>query len=421
MIRLLFFVNICLCFSFYGQTLSSPESIEWDQANNRWLIGNTGNGTILTRSEAGVLGNFVSGIPSGPYGIEILGNVVYACSGSTIRGYNLTTGASVFSLNVGATFLNGLTSDGTSYLYATDFSAKRIIRVDVAAGTFTNLATALAKTPNGIYYDGPNNRCVYVTWGSNASIMTIDLATNNVTTLLNTTLGNIDGITRDSCGFYYVTAWSNNRLNRFNPSLTGTHTVLPQVLSNPADIDCRFGSVDDLVGITNNNNTVSFVTATKPDAAITVNNFVLTTTLTYQSYQWYFNNAPISGAESQMYTATQNGDYYCRVGSGTCVDDSNVINVNTLGLTPFEDNQTIAVYPIPATDVLNIKMNDTFSTHDSINFNITNIKGQVVLRKQIINEATNNGFVTININDLTAGVYILSFDNYSQKVKFIKK
>ena len=419
--RFLYFYSLCFYLNISAQSLSSPESIEWDQANNRWLIGNTANGTILTRSEAGVLGNFVSGIPSGPYGIEILGNVVYACSGSTIRGYNLSNGLNVFNLNVGATFLNGLTTDGTNYLYATDFSAKKIIRIDVAAGTFTNLATGLAKTPNGIYYDGPNNRCVYVTWGSNASIMAIDLSTNVVTTVLNTTLGNIDGITRDSCGFYYVTAWSNNRLNRFDPSLTGTHTVLPQVLSNPADIDCRFGSVDDIVGITNNNNTVSFVTAIKPDAIITANNFVLSTAMTYQSYQWFFNNVLIDGAVSQTYTATQNGNYYCRVSSGTCFDDSNVIIVNSLGLMPFEESFGVKVYPNPAIDFLNIKMNDTFSTNDVLNFSISNIMGQVIMSSQLQKINSQDEVLTINIYDLTSGVYLLNFENYDQKIKFIKK
>ncbi len=222
---------LLLCFAFigitaFGQTLNGPESIEWDEANNRWLISNTGNGTILARSTAGVLSSFVSGIPSGPYGIEILGNVLYACSGSTIRGYNLTTGASVFTLNVGATFLNGLTSDGTNFLYATDFSAKKIFKIDTSATSFTTIATGLVKTPNGILYEGANNRCLYVTWGSNASIMAIDLTTFAVTTVLATTLSNCDGITKDGCGNYYVTSWGNNRLNKFNHTLTGTPTVL---------------------------------------------------------------------------------------------------------------------------------------------------------------------------------------------------
>lgn len=418
--KLIFFLTIVFYSFVFSQTLSSPESIEWDEANNRWLIGNTGNGTILTRNEAGVLGNFVSGIPSGPYGIEILGNNVYVCSGSTIRGYSLANGNNVFNLNVAATFLNGLTTDGTTYLYATDFSAKKIIRIDVAANSYTNLATGLAKTPNGIYYDGPNNRCLYVTWGSNASIMAIDLTTNAITTVLNTTLGNCDGITRDSCGFYYVTAWSNNRLNRFNPSLTGVHTVLPQVLSSPADIDCKFGSIDDVIGITNNTNTLSFVTATKPNASITENNFVLSTTTTYQSYQWYFNDVLIDNATAQSYSATSDGDYYCKVTNGNCSDDSNVITISNLSLVTFDDN-LVVVYPIPSDGILNIKATDLFENTTVANYTISNVQGQVMRRDYLKKETNQHEILVIPVNDLSAGVYLLTFENYNKKIKFIKK
>jgi len=166
-----------------AQVLNGPESIEWDEANSRWLIGNKGNGTILARSEAGTLSNFVTGIPSGPYGIEILGNVLYACEGGFIRGYDLASGSNVFTLNLNGTFLNGLTSDGVGNLYATDFSAKKIFKVDVNAVTFSTLASGLSKTPNGIIYDGDNYRCLYVTWGTNAPINAINLTTNAISTV----------------------------------------------------------------------------------------------------------------------------------------------------------------------------------------------------------------------------------------------
>ena len=56
------------------------------------------------------------------------------------------------------------------------------------------IATGLAKTPNGILYDSAYNRCVFVTWGTGAAIQQIDLATNAISTLKTTTLGNIDGL-----------------------------------------------------------------------------------------------------------------------------------------------------------------------------------------------------------------------------------
>ena len=55
-------------------------------------------------------------------------------------------GAQSFSLNLSASFLNGLTTDGTNYLFATDFSAKKIYRICPANNTFNLMCTTI-KTP----------------------------------------------------------------------------------------------------------------------------------------------------------------------------------------------------------------------------------------------------------------------------------
>src|ERR1044072_5141276 len=178
----------------FAQTFSSPESVEYDAVGSRWFVGQNGSGDILVHSPgSNTLLPFATGCTSGPNGIEIMGNVLYAADGGRIRGFDLTTGAQVFNLNLNASFLNGLTTDGSTYLFATDYSTKKIYRICPSANTFNVMCTTV-KTPNGIYYDGANNRCVFVTWGSNAPIQAMSLADSSVTTLLATTLGNCDGI-----------------------------------------------------------------------------------------------------------------------------------------------------------------------------------------------------------------------------------
>jgi hypothetical protein len=255
-----FLVTFSLLFSFTALSaqFSSPESVEYDAANNRWLVGNNGNGTISAYYPAtATVVPFASGLASGPHGLEILGNTLYACDGGRIKGFDLTTGTQVFNLNLSASFLNGLTTDGVNYLFATDFSAKKIYRVTPATSTFNLMVTTL-KTPNGIYYDGANNRCVFVTWGTAAPIQAMSLADSVVTTLTATTLNNCDGITRDNAGYWYVTAWSNNALNRFDPGFTGQTNVMGS-LSSPADIDIN--AAGDSIGIPNSGgSTVVFYT-----------------------------------------------------------------------------------------------------------------------------------------------------------------
>ncbi|WP_309640492.1 T9SS type A sorting domain-containing protein [Flavobacterium sp.] len=414
---LLVFVCILQYSVTFSQALNGPESIEWDEANTRWLIGNKGNGTILARSESGTLSNFVTAIPSGPYGIEILGDVLYSCEGGFIRGYNLTSGSIVFTLNLNATFLNGITSDGSNFLYATDFTAKKIFKIDVNALSFTTIASGLAKTPNGIIYDGENNRCVYVTWGTNAPIMAINLTTNATSTVLATTLSNCDGITRDSCGNYYVSSWGNNRLNKFDASLTGTHTVLPTVLSSPADLDCKFGATNDIIGNTNANNTITLTSIDLPIAVIVYGNVTLTTTTTFQSYQWYLEGVLIDGATEQTYVPTIQGDYYCVVTQNNCSAQSNVITAPFLSNGSFESSKNeIQLYPNPSSDIITVSFNGNFDG----NYTVINSLGQIVLTGKG-NTATEKS-LKISVSNLKTGHYILQMkiDGVMQNIKFLK-
>jgi sugar lactone lactonase YvrE len=257
---LLPFFFMLLALPGIAQTFQSPESVEWDNANSRWLIANTNDGKILQQTVGQSPADFASGCTQGPYGIEILGNVLYANDGGRIRGYSLATGTEVFNLNLGATFLNGLTTDGDSVLYATDFSGDKIYRVNPATNQFYLLVNNLPAAPNGIVYDAANERCLFVNWGSNAKIKAMSvLPPYTVTDVMSTTLGNCDGISRDQYGYYYVTAWSNNRLNRVSPDFSGTPTALATVLSYPADIDIKIDAIDT-AGVPNtSSNTVVYI------------------------------------------------------------------------------------------------------------------------------------------------------------------
>jgi sugar lactone lactonase YvrE len=240
-----------------AQSYNSPESVEHDPAGNRYFISNKGAGEILQRNGSGVLSVFTS-LPSSPAGLHIAGNTLYVCDGARVKGYDLNSAAEVMNINLGATFLNGITGDGGNNLYVTDFTAKKIYRIDIAAQTFNLFVPTLTKTPNGIIYDGANNRLVFVTWGSNAPIYQVDLADSSATQVLATTLGSCDGITRDSQGNYYVTAWATNSMYKFDSSFSAAPAQFTTGLSSPADI-C-FNAAGDTIAIPNSgNSTVTFV------------------------------------------------------------------------------------------------------------------------------------------------------------------
>lgn len=237
---------------------SGPESVEYDPIGDRYFVSNTGSSVIKVRDQQGVVSDFASVNPA-PYGLEIMGDTLFACSGGAVKGYLLTTGAQVFNRSLGATFCNGITTDGT-FLYVTDFSGSRIYKVDVANNAHTTLVSNTAGTPNGIVWDPVGQRLVVVFWGTNAPIKSFDPVTGASTTLVpNTGLGNIDGITIDCQGRFLVASWSPDRITRYQSDLTGGGVDLGVPgLNNPADID--FDTVNDRVCIPNSgNNTVSLV------------------------------------------------------------------------------------------------------------------------------------------------------------------
>jgi sugar lactone lactonase YvrE len=252
------FLYLFLSSFAFSQSYSGPESVEYDYSNSRWLIANTTSHQVLARSSSGTLTVFATLTGTGPYGIEIVGDVLYCCNGASVKGYSLTNGANVFSVNVGASFLNGITHDNSGNLYVTDFSGKKIYKIVIATSTFSTIATGLGQSPNGMVYDEANNRCVFANWGANAPIKAIDLTTFAVTTLITTNHSNIDGISRDGAGNYYISTWGGQNVLRYDSAFANAPVSIATGLSNPADISINV--VDNVLAIPNSgNNTVTFV------------------------------------------------------------------------------------------------------------------------------------------------------------------
>jgi len=247
----------------FSQSYFSPESIEFDYANNRWFIANNGGNNILTRSsETGALAVFApTGFSGGgPHGLEIVEDTLYACAGASLRAYNINSGDLVFSINLGATFLNGITHDTAGNLYITDFSGNKIYRFNTKNRKRNTFVASGVSSPNGIIYDKENNRCVFVQW--QGAIRAVSLVDSTVSTLVSSSgLNSVDGITRDGAGNYYVSSWNPTRITRYNSTFTTPTTAVGtgMGLSNPADI--FYNVLTDTLGVPNSgsgNNTTYY-------------------------------------------------------------------------------------------------------------------------------------------------------------------
>ena len=149
------------------------------------------------------------------------------------------------------------------------------------------------------------------------------------------------------------------------------------------------------------------VTVATPNATITqVGNQLSTGTFT--SYQWYRNAALISGATSQIYTATQNGDYYVHVTNASgCAANSDTVTVTGVYVSNVKTNTSfdVMISPNPNNGVFTLLGNT--SARENIFITVNDVTGRIILSGAF---TAQNGKINqvLKLDDNTAaGVYIL--------------
>ncbi len=246
-----------------AQTLNAPESLDYDAAGARYLISNRGAGQILARSSSGVLSVF-SDDPGSPAGLEIVGDLVYVADGSFVRGYRLSDAVRVVNYTVsGASFLNGMTSDGVDRLWVSDFSGQRLHQLDISDignVSHTTPITATGFAPNGLWWDAAQQRLLIVSWGANARVFGWQPGQTSASLIVQTSFSNFDGIVRDCDGAVYVSSWGAAAILRTPAPLSAqsTFTTFAPGQSNPADLAYASGLGE--VAVPNaGNSTLSFL------------------------------------------------------------------------------------------------------------------------------------------------------------------
>jgi hypothetical protein len=262
--RTVFMLILCLpAFRIAAQTLSGPESLDYDAAFDRYLISNRSAGQILARSTAGVLTVFTDD-PGSPAGLEIVGGVVFVADGGFVRGYRLSDAVRVVNYQIsGAVFLNGLASDGGIRLWTSDFSGQRLHQLDVGdlgAVTHTTPITATGFTPNGLWWDAANQRLLIVSWGAGARVFGWLPGQTSASMIVQTAFSNFDGVVQDCDGAVYVSSWGAAAIMRTPAPLTAqsAFTVFAASQSNPADIAYTPG-IGEIAVPNAGNSTLSFL------------------------------------------------------------------------------------------------------------------------------------------------------------------
>ena len=252
---ILILIYLFLFNQLFAQSYNQPESVDYHQSSSSYLVSNSGNGQIITEDGLGNLNVLTNSVGFGPHGLEVIGDIVYACSSGRLKGYNILDGSEILNHNINGQFLNGITHRNDD-IFITDFSGKKLFRYDIITKNHYLFAD-FNSTPNGVIYDYLLNRLIVVGWGSNAPIWEVSLSDSTVSVLANTNHSNIDGIAMDPCGNYYISVWGNNAIYQYDANFNN-----PQILltgqNQPADI--FYENSSQTLAIPNSgNNTVNFI------------------------------------------------------------------------------------------------------------------------------------------------------------------
>lgn len=120
------------------------------------------------------------------------------------------------------------------------------------------------------------------------------------------------------------------------------------------------------------------LTINQVDVNVSQNETTLTANLSGATYQWLDCNngyAEITGANNQVFTATQNGSYAVEVSQNGCADTSACYAVTTIGILENNFGSEITVYPNPTDKKFTVHLGKIFS---NITVQISNSTGQVI-------------------------------------------
>lgn len=139
------------------------------------------------------------------------------------------------------------------------------------------------------------------------------------------------------------------------------------------------------------------------DVTTSLDGLTITANNTDGTYQWIDcdnDNTPIAGENDQSYTATINGNYAVEITENGCVATSECVSIVVVGLSEFEQNLKVVVYPNPSSDIFNIEFEKEI---ENVVLTITDIEGKLISTKEIQNSAK----ASIQLNE-SPGIYLLT-------------
>ncbi len=228
------------CSSGYSQ-FTAPESIVYSGSVSAYFVSDAGAGKILKMSGDGKkVEDYVTGL-SQPKGIAISGRSLWVSDVNKLVELDPGSGKVKKEYQVkDAKFLNDVEPDSDGNIYISDTWNNCIYKLAKGGSIVEKMKLKNISAPNGLLYDKSRNRLLVVSYNENATIKSIDLGKNEVSTLLETRLKELDGIQFNATGKkLYFTAWGTKAVyscDLDSNGRPGEPAVYQSGIDGPADI-----------------------------------------------------------------------------------------------------------------------------------------------------------------------------------------
>lgn len=129
------------------------------------------------------------------------------------------------------------------------------------------------------------------------------------------------------------------------------------------------------------------------------------------TYQWIncSTDSPLAGENGQTFVATTNGTYAVEVTIGSCTERSECIQVDTLGLEEFSEEE-IKVYPNPVISNLNIEF---LNSEAEAAVKLYDVSGKLILSTN-----TDGTFTSLDLKEMPQGIYFLNVETSEKSGTF---
>lgn len=204
--------------------------------------------------------------------------------------------------------------------------------------------------------------------------------------------------------------WSVNGLNVGSNNSTYTSSAL----TNGSTVTCILTSSSTCVTTSSaTSNTLTMTVTSSPSAATVAYSGGVLTSSSSTGNQWYLNGNAISGATSQSYTPTQNGNYTVVVTSNGCPSAaSNAYTVTGLGIEELNVYQ-LSVYPNPSQGEFSVSFNASIT--EAYTIKVYDEVGRLVYNENIENQ--NGQYIKeVKLGEVASGIYNVTLSNGSNEV-----